>query len=47
MRDAAKSQDENNLDLKALLKKADQQTDFPEVSFDEFVPPTYEEWKEA
>ena len=38
-------QDEN-LDLQAVLKKADQQTDFPEVPLDEFKPPTYEEWKQ-
>jgi methylmalonyl-CoA mutase len=34
------------LDLMDMLKKAESQTDFPEVSFDEFQPPTYEEWKE-
>ena len=38
-------QDEN-LDLQAVLNKADQQTDFPEVPLDEFKPPTYEEWKQ-
>jgi len=35
------------LDLQAILKKAEQQTDFPDVPLDEFTPPTYEEWKEA
>ncbi|MDD6383457.1 methylmalonyl-CoA mutase family protein [Mitsuokella jalaludinii] len=34
------------LDLQAILKKAEAQTDFPDVPFDEFTPPTYEEWKE-
>lgn len=41
------SQQESNLDLQAILRKADQQTDFPDVPLDEFTPPTYEEWKEA
>ena len=35
------------LDLQAILKKAEQQTDFPDVPLNEFTPPTYEEWKEA
>ncbi len=35
------------LDLQAILKKAEQQTDFPDVPLDEFTPPTYDEWKEA
>lgn len=38
---------EDSLDLQALLKKAEAQTDFPDVPLDEFTPPTYEEWKEA
>ena len=29
------------LDLQAILKKAEQQTDFPDVPLDEFTPPTY------
>ena len=37
----------SELDLQAILKKAEQQTDFPDVPLDEFTPPTYEEWKEA
>nr|WP_231036036.1 methylmalonyl-CoA mutase family protein [Pectinatus sottacetonis] len=48
MKEETKNQDEGgSLDLKAMLKKADEQTDFPKVPFDEFVPPTYEEWKDA
>ena len=35
------------LDLQAILKKAEQQTTFPDVPLDEFEPPTYDEWKEA
>lgn len=42
-----KVQDEGNLDLQAILKKANEETNFPEVSLDEFEPPTDEEWKEA
>ena len=37
---------EKELDLQAILKKSEAQTDFPQVPFDEFTPPTYEEWKE-
>ena len=29
------------LDLQAILKKAEQQTDFSDVPLDEFTPPTY------
>ncbi|MDQ0202612.1 methylmalonyl-CoA mutase family protein [Pectinatus haikarae] len=48
MKDEVKNQDDSdNLDLQAILKKADQQTDFPKVPFDEFAKPTHEEWKEA
>lgn len=35
------------LDIQAILKKAEQETVFPDVPLDEFIPPTYEEWKEA
>ena len=38
---------QGELDLQAILKKAEQQTNFPDVPLDEFTPPTYEEWKEA
>ncbi len=38
---------EEDLDLQELLKRAESKTDFPEVSLDEFTPPTDEEWKEA
>ena len=40
------SQKESNrdgeLDLQAILKKAEAQTDFPDVPLDEFPVPTYE-----
>ena len=35
------------LDLQALIRRAEAQTDFPEVPLDEFTPPTYDAWKEA
>lgn len=35
------------LDIQALIKKAEAQENFPEVPLDEFTPPTYDEWKEA
>jgi len=35
------------LDLQALIKKAEAQENFPEVPLDEFTPPSYEEWKQA
>ena len=35
------------LDLQALIKKAEAQENFPEVPLDEFTPPTYDEWKAA
>lgn len=35
------------LDLQALIRRAEAQENFPEVSLDEFTPPTYEEWKQA
>ncbi len=35
------------LDLQAIIKKAESQTNFPDVPLDEFTPPTYEEWKQA
>ena len=38
---------EEELDLQAILKQAESKTDFPEVTFDEFTPPTDEEWKVA
>ena len=44
MSNETKGQDEN-LDLQAILKKAEQQTSFPDVPLDEFEPPTYDEWK--
>ena len=45
MSDAKK--DSAELDLQAIIKAAESQTNFPEVALDEFTPPTYEEWKEA
>ena len=44
MSDATKSAE---LDLQAIIKKAESQTNFPEVPLNEFTPPTYEEWKAA
>ncbi|BEU87928.1 methylmalonyl-CoA mutase family protein [Selenomonas sp. TAMA-11512] len=35
------------LDLMAMLRKADAEESFPDVPLDEFIPPTFEEWKEA
>lgn len=35
------------LDLQDLIRRAEAQTDFPEVPLDEFTPPTYDEWKQA
>ncbi|MBR1859510.1 MAG: methylmalonyl-CoA mutase, partial [Selenomonadaceae bacterium] len=35
------------LDLQEIIKRAESQTNFPEVPLDEFTPPTYEEWKQA
>lgn len=46
MSNETKTQAEPELDLQAILKKAEQQTEFPDVPLDEFTPPTYEEWKE-
>lgn len=34
-------------ELEAILKQSEGKTDFPAVTFDEFTPPTYEEWVEA
>ncbi len=34
-------------ELEAILKQSEGKTDFPSVSFDEFTPPTYEEWVDA
>lgn len=36
---------QGELDLQEILKKAEQQTVFPDVPLDEFTPPSYEEWK--
>ena len=35
------------LDLQAIIKKAESQTDFPEVPLDEFEIPSYDDWKAA
>ena len=35
------------LDLQEIIKKAESQTNFPDVDLSEFTPPTYEEWKQA
>ena len=34
-------------ELEELLKKSENVTEFPEVTFDEFTPPTHEEWVDA
>ena len=34
-------------ELEAILRKSNEKADFPEVKFDEFEKPTYEEWVEA
>ncbi len=39
--------EEKDLDLQAILKKAEQESAFPDVPLDEFVPPGYDEWKDA
>ena len=35
------------LDLQEIIKRAESQTNFPDVDLSEFTPPTYEEWKQA
>ena len=47
MNEEKSGQAQEELDLQAILKKAEQVTDFPDVPLDEFTPPTYDEWKEA
>ena len=34
-------------ELEEILKKSEGKVDFPKVTFDEFTPPTYEEWVDA
>ncbi len=34
-------------ELEEILKQSEGKTDFPSVSFDEFTPPTYDEWVDA
>ena len=34
-------------ELEAILKQSEGKTDFPQVTFDEFTPPTYEDWVDA
>ena len=34
-------------ELEAILKQSEGKIDFPQVTFDEFTPPTYEEWVDA
>ena len=45
MSDAKK--DSAELDLQAIIRNAESQTNFPDVDLSEFTPPTYEEWKQA
>ncbi len=47
LEEKTKAPAEGELDLQAILKEAESKTDFPEVTFDEFTPPTDEEWKKA
>ncbi len=35
------------LDLQSLIKQSEAQENFPEVSLDEFTPPSFDAWKEA
>lgn len=35
------------LDLQSLIKQSEAQENFPEVSLDEFTPPSYDEWRAA
>lgn len=39
--------DSAELDLQAIIRNAESQTNFPDVDLSEFTPPTYEEWKQA
>lgn len=34
-------------ELEAILRQSERKTEFPAVNFDEFTPPTYEEWVDA
>lgn len=34
-------------ELEAILRKSNEKAEFPQVEFDEFEKPTYEEWVEA
>ena len=34
-------------ELEAILKKSEGKTDFPADNFEEFTPPTWEEWVDA
>lgn len=34
-------------ELEAMLRKSEKVTEFPEVTFDEFTPPSWDEWVEA
>ena len=34
-------------ELEAMLRKSEKVTEFPEVTFDEFTEPTWDEWVEA
>lgn len=47
MSEEKSGQAQDELDLQAILKKAEQQTEFPDVPLDEFAPPSYDQWKEA
>lgn len=47
MSEEKSGQPAEELDIQAILKKAQQETNFPDVPLDEFIPPTYPEWKAA
>ena len=45
--DPSKKKQLTDKELEELLHKSEQKTDFPDVTFDEFTPPTHDEWVEA
>lgn len=47
MSEEKSGQANEELDLQAILRKAEQVDNYPDVPLDEFTPPTYEEWKAA
>ena len=45
--DPSKSRPMTDKELEELLRKSEKNASYPEVKFDEFTPPTPEEWVEA